>query len=41
MSNEVRRLRVASAGVAVPQKDESADEWTKTVPGQFDDADNS
>ncbi len=41
MSNEVKRLTIASVGVAVPRKDESADEWTKTVPGQFDDVDNS
>ncbi len=38
MSNDVRRLKIASSGVSLPQKDESTDVWAKTVPGQFDDA---
>ena len=41
MSNDVRRLKIASAGVSLPQKDESKDAWTKTVPGQFDDVDDN
>ena len=41
MSNDVRRLRIASSGVSLPQKDESTDAWAKTVPGQFDDVDGN
>ena len=38
MSSEVRRLRVASAGSSLPQKEESSIGWERVVPGQFDDA---
>ncbi len=41
MSNGVRRLRIASSGATATRKEESTDEWAKTVPGQFDDVDGN